>query len=418
MELEVVAEPGKTEPMMPSNGHGKTRRRRTSTHSTSDRVVTDPVPLSDFWPEQVRSREEAFLEIHNLLREHLLHASPSALVAEGDSLKHLKSLPSHSISLILTDPPYHATKKANIHGDTAFREDEHYLEWMAQYAQEWRRLLKLNGSLLCFCDTSMAARLDVLFSKSFNMLNHIVWTKPNDPGFDGWKGKMKKEALRQWYPHSERILFAEPAMEGSIFRTTFATLLREARKRCGLTMKELTGAIGAHGAVNHGGAVSNWEDGRNTPSREQYDKMVRTFLNTGKIASMPPYEDAIRVFTMDGTKQFVDVWDYPSVRPYKGKHPAEKPSELLEHAIEATTRPGDIVLDCFAGSGSTALAALRLNRRAVCMEIEHAWAERIAARVEDQLASEPSTEPSSREVVTRKNGAARVPQMLLFQSAK
>ena len=76
---------------------------------------------------------------------------------------------------------------------------------------------------------------------------------------------------------------------------------------------------------------------------------------------MPPYEDVIRPFYMDSSKEFTDVWTFPSVRPYKGKHPAEKPAAMLEHMIEATTFPGDIVLDCFAGSGGTAVAALKLG---------------------------------------------------------
>jgi site-specific DNA-methyltransferase (adenine-specific) len=54
---------------------------------------------------------------------------------------------------------------------------------------------------------------------------------------------------------------------------------------------------------------------------------------------------------------------------------------MLEHVIEASSYPGDIVLDCFAGSGSTALAALKLGRRAVALEIEPQWAAEIAARV-------------------------------------
>lgn len=360
------------------------RRRRGDDAPLVTGAHSGPLPLSAFWPEAVRSREDCFRDIREALQTHLLYASQSALVAEGDSLGFLKRLPPHSVSLVLTDPPYHATKKANIHGDTAFSGDQQYIDWMAEYATEWRRVLKLNGSLLCFCDSSMAARLDVMLSHHFNMLSHVVWTKPNAPGYDGWKGKMKKEALRQWYPHSERILFAEQAMDGSIFRTTFARLLKQARIICGLTMKELTGAIGAHGAVNHGGAVSNWEDGRNTPSREQYDGMVRTFLKTGKIASMPPYGDAIRVFTMDAKQGFTDVWNYSSVRPYKGKHPAEKPFDLLQHAIQATTLPGDIVLDCFAGSGNVAIAAVRLGRRAVAMEIDRNWSGGIAAKLRDE----------------------------------
>lgn len=320
--------------------------------------------------------------IARTLSDSLRLTVPGAILAQGDSLPLLRQVPSHTVSLILTDPPYHATKKTNIYGDTHFEEDVHYLEWIATYASEWYRILRPNGSLFCFCDSSMSARLEILLSKRFNTLSHVVWTKPNDPGFDGWKGKMKKEALRQWYPHSERLIFAEPAVEGNLHRSPFGHFLRQARLRSGLTQHELTELTGAYGDVNHGGAVSNWEAGRNTPSRDQYERICSAMVGTGRVDSMPPYEDVVRVFTMDGSKEFTDVWTFPSVRPYRGKHPAEKPLALLEHAIGATTYPGDIVLDCFAGSGSTAVAALGLGRRAVAMEIEHRWLEVIAARLE------------------------------------
>lgn len=339
---------------------------------------------------ETTARDKEFDAIRRAIKSNVALARSNALVAEGDSLALLAMLPSHAISLILTDPPYHATKKRNIYGDTAFAEDEHYLEWMAKFAKEWRRVLRPNGALFCFCDSSMAGKLEVMLSRNFNVLSHVVWTKPNDPGFDGWKGKMKKEALRQWYPHSERILFAEPAVDGNLHRSPFAQFLRDVRKRAGLSMHQLTAAIGAHGKVNHGGAVSNWEDGRNTPSREQYDKMRAALIATGKVSSMPPYEDVVRPFNMDASKEFTDVWNFPSVRPYKGKHPAEKPAAMLEHAIEATTFVGDIVLDCFAGGGSTALAALKLKRRAVAIEIESNWAIEIAARVDAICKAEPA----------------------------
>jgi len=207
------------------------------------------------------TREQDFEAIKLTLSNSIRFSAVDALVSEGDSVELLKKLPDHSVSLILTDPPYHATKKQNIYGDTAFAEDQHYLEWMAQYAIEWRRVLRTNGSLFCFCDSSMAARLEVMLSERFNILSHVVWTKPNDPGFDGWKGKMKKEALRQWYPHSERIIFAEPAVEGNLHRSPFAQFLREVRKKSGLSGHQLTEITGAYGNVNHGGAVSNWELG-------------------------------------------------------------------------------------------------------------------------------------------------------------
>lgn len=359
------------------------------------------------------NREQEFEHIKSSLSNCIRATTTGGILAEGDSLDLIKRIPSHSVSLILTDPPYHATKKRNIYGDTHFEEDQHYLEWMEQYSAEWYRVLRPNGSLFCFCDSSMAARLEVLFSRSFNILSQIVWTKPNDPGFDGWKGKMKKEALRQWYPHSERIIFAEPAVEGNIFRSPFADFLRGVRKKSGISQRELTAMVGAHGKVNHGGAVSNWEDGRNTPSREQYEKICSAILSIGIVKHMPPYEDVIRVFTIDKTKEFTDVWTFPSVRPYKGKHPAEKPLSLLEHAIEATTYPGDIVLDCFAGSGSTSIAALHLGRRTISMEVDPKWLEVIATRLEAETAK-ASCEQRSDSQSHKSRMAVRVPQPGLF----
>lgn len=301
------------------------------------------------------------------------YSDPRAVLLRGDCLERLKEIPDRSVSLILTDPPYHSTKKKNIYGDTFFREDEQYLEWMEAISVEWARVLKLSGSILCFCSSAMEAKLEVVFSRRFNVLNHITWTKPNDPGFDGWKQKMDKGALRQWYAHSERIIFLELASEGNLFREPFANYIHEMRAASGLTQKELTELTGEYGKVNHGGAVANWEAGRNVPSAEQYRKICEAIVGTGKVNSMIPYNAIIRPFLNGNVEPFTDVWEYPNVRPYRGKHPAEKPVEMLEHAIKATTYPDDIVLDCFAGSGSTAVAALKLGRRSISIEIEDKW---------------------------------------------
>ena len=327
------------------------------------------------------NRKTDFEAIRQALSTSLRVSNSNALLAEGDSLTLIKSLPNHCVSLILTDPPYHSTKKRIIHGDTAFEKDLQYVEWLTTYANEWHRVLKPNGSLFCFCASAMAARLAVAFSNQFNVLAEIVWTKPNGPGFDGWKQKMKKEALRQWYPHSERIIFAEPAYGDNLFRSYFGNLLREMRAKTGLNGKELTEEIGAFGKVNHGGAVSNWEAGRNTPSPQQYAKLCEVLEKKGKVDPMPLYNDAIRPFIINSSEEFTDVWNFPSVRPYKGKHPAEKPLDMLEHAIKTTTYPGDIVLDCFAGSGNTAVAALNFGRLAVAMEIDPPWVKTISKKI-------------------------------------
>ena len=71
------------------------------------------------------------------------------------------------------------------------------------------------------------------------------------------------------------------------------------------------------------------------------------------------------------------VWAVPTPGPREkvhGRHPTQKPDALLEQVILASSRPGDLVLDPFAGSGTTGVAALRHGRRFLGIERERAYA--------------------------------------------
>lgn len=328
--------------------------------------------------------QNVFENIKELFDGNIEYADDMNLLIRGDSIEMMKKIPDHSVALILTDPPYHSTKKKNITNDTAFSSDNEYIQWMREYSKEWKRILKYNGSVYCFCSSEMCAHLQVMFSEEFNILSDITWTKPNEPGYDGWKQKMKKESLRQWYPHVERIIFMEPSFEGNLFKSYFGIQLKKWRTEAGLTMHYLAEVTKSYGKVNHGGAVSNWEAGRNIPSKEQYENIIAALIETGKFKELPPYEDMIRPFNVDSSVEFTDVWNFSNVRQYKGKHPAEKPIDLLMHAITSSTYEGDIVLDCFGGSGATAVAAKRVNRKGISIEIEDKWSKYAAERIKNE----------------------------------
>lgn len=66
-----------------------------------------------------------------------------------------------------------------------------------------------------------------------------------------------------------------------------------------------------------------------------------------------------------------------------GKHPTQKPLELLERIVLASTNPGDLILDPFMGSGTTGVAALKHGRRFVGIDMESQFVELAEKRLYD-----------------------------------
>lgn len=72
-------------------------------------------------------------------------------------------------------------------------------------------------------------------------------------------------------------------------------------------------------------------------------------------------------------KQMRSVWAVGTTKPYEkvfGKHPTQKPEELLKRIIIASTHKGDLILDPFAGSSTTGIVATKLGRRFVGIDTE------------------------------------------------
>jgi len=79
-----------------------------------------------------------------------------------------------------------------------------------------------------------------------------------------------------------------------------------------------------------------------------------------------------------------DVWqknNHTTSKEYAGFHPTQKPIELLERVIKATTNKGDLVLDIFSGSGSTAIAAEKSGRIGIGCEMDKEYYEKSLERL-------------------------------------
>jgi hypothetical protein len=93
------------------------------------------------------------------------------------------------------------------------------------------------------------------------------------------------------------------------------------------------------------------------------------------------YEHLRRPFHVSAEVPYTDVWTFDTVAYYPGKHPCEKPVSMLSHMIRTSTRPGNLVLDCFAGSGSTCLAAKQEGRHFLGIERHAPYVALATARV-------------------------------------
>ena len=80
----------------------------------------------------------------------------------------------------------------------------------------------------------------------------------------------------------------------------------------------------------------------------------------------------------NGGKQMKSVWQFqaaPRKEKLHGKHPTQKPVALIDRCLRASTNPGDIVFDPFAGTASTGVAALSLDRIFIGCEVDYEYAQ-------------------------------------------
>jgi site-specific DNA-methyltransferase (adenine-specific) len=84
-------------------------------------------------------------------------------------------------------------------------------------------------------------------------------------------------------------------------------------------------------------------------------------------------------------KNCIEVKSVPNRHKGKNSHPTQKPVMLMEYLIKTYTKNSDVVLDFAIGSGTTAIACERLNRRWVGIEIEEKYCEIAAERIKAEL---------------------------------
>ncbi len=79
------------------------------------------------------------------------------------------------------------------------------------------------------------------------------------------------------------------------------------------------------------------------------------------------------------------MWHYRTVGYFEGKHPAEKPLQMLRDVIETSSRPGALVGDFFMGRGTTMRAAMELGRQGVGVDVMEHWCRATVKRLKEPI---------------------------------
>ena len=251
-------------------------------------------------------------------------------IHHGDCIAGMNGLPAGGIDLAFADPPFNIGYEYDRYDDR--RQTADYLAWTEKWLAAVRRVLKPTGSFYVAIGDEYAAELKVrLDGLGLTMRNWIVWHYTF--GVSCTKKFNRSHAHIFYYVVDPR-------------RFTFHT------------------------------------DAVRVPSARQTTYADRRANPLGKLPDdtwvLRPQEDE-RFFRPDD-----DTWYVPRVCgtfKERGGHPCQMPLALLERIVRVSSDPGDLVLDPFAGSGTTLAAAKRLGRDYLGIELSENYADLIRDRL-------------------------------------
>ncbi len=294
----------------------------------------------------------------------------------GDNLPILSSLlgdptVSGKIKLIYIDPPFATNSVFQSRTQSDAYHDllvgPHYVEFIRQRLILLHELLADDGTIYVHLDENMAFHIKIIMDEVFGVKNFRSWItrKKCNP----------KNYTRKTYGNiSDYILFYSKSDNYTWNRPVEKWTLERSIKEYNC-VEEGTGRRYKKVPV-HAPGVRNGETGKpwrgvNPPPGKHWQFTPQTLDKMdarGEIYWSPNGNPRRKIYldNSDGVP-VQDIWlDFRDVRNQNTKitgYPTEKNSELLARIIQASSNPGDLVLDCFAGSGTTLAVADQLGRR-------------------------------------------------------
>jgi DNA modification methylase len=298
-----------------------------------------------------------------------------------DNRQGLAALSPKCANLIISDPPYFEVKGEF---DFVWKSFDEYLEFIDHQAILYKRILADNGTLFIWGHAKRIAYIQVIFDKYFNLENSLIWRKIDSMQYQYYS----PELARTFNTHNERLLmYSNEVKQTGLERLMdefikpnhpIAAYLHIEFKRAGVTNKEIAALFPSRtGGLT--GCVSNWLNGDNVITEDQY-KTIKQYLGSEYLRReyedlRREYEDLRRPF--NNFRKLEDVLSY-SQEGNKTKlydHPTQKPEKLTSDLITTCTRPDDLIVVPFAGSGTECAMATKTGRQFIGFEIDSQYVE-------------------------------------------
>ena len=294
------------------------------------------------------------------------HPDAKIVLYHGDVQDFLSTIPDETVKLVVTSPPYNIGKEYETRVSI-----DHYLAQQENVIRELYRVLHPQGSICWqvgnYVEKSEIFPLDIFFYPIFKSLgmklrNRIVWHFGH--GLHAKKRFSGRYETLLWFTKGEKYTF-------------------------------------------------NLDDVRipsKYPGKRHYKGPKK-----GQLSGNPKGKNPSDIWLLMQNEWETGLWDIPNVKsnhPEKTGHPAQFPIELVERCVLAMTNEGDWVLDPYAGVGSSLIAAIKRERRAMGSEKEAKYVEIAQNRIVDYFAGQLKIRPLGKPVYqpTGKEKISQFPQ--------
>ena len=227
-------------------------------------------------------------------------------IIHGDCLEVMRQIPSDSVDITFADPPFNLKKKYNTYED--HKDEDAYLDWCREWLFEMVRITKPSGSIFVHNIPKWLTHYAGFLNEFATFRHWIAWDAPTAP-----MGKTLQPS------HYGILFYAKNPKENKFYEIRYP---HKRCRKCGYLLKDYGGK----------------------------KKILHPF---GPLVS--------------------DTWsDIHRIRHNKHRdaHPCQLPVHLLERLILMSSDEGDVILDPFIGTGTTAVAAARLGRNVIGIDVD------------------------------------------------